>query len=167
MKRKLKLAAIALILCFADRAVAQQKVDPGDLPDFFAGTWTVEGRENSFRETCKWLSPNSFLICNGTDMEDGKAANWITLLGYSHAEKMYNFTAFDGGGGKASFSGWIRGEHWIFTSQQFIHGEASRLQVTIKPTPDGYILQEEESVNGGPWKITMTEKHLRVSENSK
>lgn len=163
MKIKLNVVAIALTLCFSDLAVANEKTDPGDLPDFFAGTWTVEGRENSFRETCKWLSANSFLICNGTDVENGKAANWLTLLGYSHAEKMYNFTAFDGGGGKATFSGWIRGDNWVFTSEQFIHGEASRLQITITPTSDGYVLQEEESVNGGPWKKTVTEKHLRVS----
>ncbi|MFT3806820.1 hypothetical protein [Arenimonas sp.] len=167
MKVLAAVMAIGLALTQSAAASDAKPVDPGDLPEFFAGTWTVEGLEDSFRETCEWLSPNSFLICRGTDSDPKNPGQWITLLGYSHAEKMYNFTAFDGGGGKAVFSGWLRDDVWIFTSEQFLHGKMSRLQVTITPTKDGYILREEESVNGGPWKVTLEEKHVRLPKAGK
>lgn len=159
---------LLVLACLAGSgAVAEQKsIDPGDLPDFFAGAWTLEGHEETFRETCEWLAPNAFLVCNGTDTDPKEPGRWITLLGYSHAEKTYNFTAFDGGGGKSTFSGWLRGNLWVFTSEQVIHGESSRLQITITPTSDGYLLREEESVNGGPWKVTLEERHLRLPKAS-
>lgn len=159
-----KILLLAALLAGQVALAAESKVDPGDLPEFFAGTWTVEGREKTFTEKCEWLSPNSFLVCRGSDSDPESPGQWITLLGYSHAEATYNFTAFDGGGGKAVFSGWLRDKVWVFTSQQVIDAKTSRLQVTITPTKNGYTLKEEESVNGAPWETTLEERHVRVGK---
>jgi len=163
MNARITTLAVVMALFQGSAASAPDGIDPGDLPDFFAGSWTIEGREDTFRETCEWLSPNSFLVCRGADTDPESPSKWITLLGYSHAEKTYNFTAFDDGGGKSVLSGWLRGGVWVFTTEQVIDNETSRLQVTITPTSDGYVLREEQSVNGGPWKASLEEKHVRLS----
>lgn len=162
MNARIATLAVALAVVQGDAWSAPAGTDPGDLPDFFAGTWTIAGREDTFRETCEWLSPNSFLVCRGADTDPKSPSKWITLLGYSHAEQMYNFTAFDDGGGKSVLSGWLHGDVWVFTAEQVIDNETSRLQVTLTPTSDGYSVREEQSVNGGPWKVTLEERHVRL-----
>lgn len=145
-------------------ASAQTQPDPGDLPEFFAGTWTLKGHEQIFCETCKWLSPNSYMVCQGSNSDPEDPAQWITLLGYSHATKTYNFSAFDGSGAKSVFSGWLRGDVWVFTSEQESGSESIRTQVTITPTKDGFVLREEKSVNGAPWVVSLEEEHIRLPE---
>lgn len=156
------LTLVIMSLAAAAAAFAREAPDPGDLPEFFAGTWTVKGRETTFSEKCEWLSPNSYLICNGADTDPKEPSRWITLLGYSHDKQTYDFTAFDGGGGKASLSGWLRGGVWVFTANQEEGTETVRLQVTLTPTKDGYQLREESSVNGAPWTVTLEEEHVRL-----
>ena len=154
--------AIACLLLLSPIGYAEQPRDPGDLPDFFEGEWTLKGREDTFHEKCSWLSPNSYLICQGSDTDPKDPSQWVTLLGYSHAEDMYNFNAFNGRGGQARYLGWLRGGDWIFSLNREKGKELLRTQIRISPTKDGFFLHEEDSVNGGPWKTTLEEEHVRI-----
>lgn len=49
-------------ICFAVAASAQVTKDPGDLPEFFAGDWTVKGRETTF-----WLRGDTRIFVSHFD----------------------------------------------------------------------------------------------------
>ena len=164
---KIFVAMLMFAIATSIHAAQPSKPDPGDLPEFFAGTWTLKGAESTFRETCAWLSPNSYLVCNGSDSSSRIPAKWITLLGYSHALDTYNFSAFDSSGAKIVYSGWLRGEVWVFTSEQAIGTELVRFQSTITPTKNGYVLREEKSVNGASWVVVNDEEHIRLSKETR
>ncbi len=162
------LGGIAVGALFVTAAYADPpEVDPGDLPDFFAGTWTIRGAETTFNETCSWLSPNSYLICKGVDANPEAPETWIRLMGYSHSENTYNLSVFAGDGGKIMMTGWLDGDVWKFVGENKIFHRATgvdvlRRQESMTPTKDGYNLKAEVSVNGEPWRVVLEDEFIRV-----
>lgn len=166
---KLSIAGVFLTLgVFSAGANAEPAAtDPGDLPDFFAGEWTLKGSEATFHERCRWLSPNSYLICEGEDTNPEAPAKWITMLGYSHAEDTYNFSSFYDDGGKFTYTGWLEGDVWNFVGENTIFNrtegvEIIRRQEILTPTKDGYHVKATVSVDGAPWKVVLDEELIRV-----
>jgi hypothetical protein len=168
MLSQLRLGVITAITFLSGGVFAQEPAtDPGDLPDFFAGVWTIAGSEKTFRESCQWLSYNSFLVCEGEDKSTDAPEKWIKMIGYSHAEDAYNLTVFSGDGGKMTMDGWLDGEVWKFTGENHIfHTDIGMLvlrrQETMKPTKDGYWLKVEVSKNAGPWQVVIDEEIIRA-----
>ena len=160
--------ALACSALFITSASAEKPViDPGDLPDFFAGSWTIKGMEATFVETCSWLSPNSFLVCTAIDSNPEAPEQFIRLMGYSHAEDTYNLTVFSGDGGKMTMTGWLDDDVWTFVGENRIYHRATGVDVlrrkeTMTPTKDGYALKAEVSVNGEPWKVVLEDRFIRV-----
>ena len=164
----LKFSILAVTSLLSTGALADEPaIDPGDLPDFLAGEWTIEGSETTFRESCSWLSYNSFLVCEGEDKTPDAPEEWIKMIGYSHAEDTYNLTVFSGDGGKMTMDGWLDGDIWKFTGENHIcHTDTGMLvlrrQETMKPTKDGYWLKVEVSRNAGPWQVVIDEEIIRA-----
>ncbi|MEZ5893470.1 MAG: hypothetical protein R3C58_10080 [Parvularculaceae bacterium] len=154
-------------LFFTSVSAEKPEIDPGDLPDFFAGSWTIKGMETSFLETCEWLHPNSFLVCNTIVSDPDAPEKIIRLIGYSHAENTYNLTIFSSDGGKMTLTGWLDGDVWKFAGENRIYHRATgvdvlRRQEQMKPTKEGYNLKVEISVNGEPWKIAFEDEFVRI-----
>jgi hypothetical protein len=163
------LYATAVAALLATSAHAEKPaIDPGDLPDFFAGSWTIKGMETTFLETCEWLHPNAFLVCNTVDSNPDAPEKIIRLIGYSHAENTYNLTIFSSDGGKMTLTGWLDGDVWKFAGENRIYHRATgvdvlRRQEQMTPRKEGYTLKVEVSVNGEPWKTAYEDEVIRVN----
>jgi hypothetical protein len=145
-------------------ATAAEEIDPGDLTEFFLGKWTVKGQEDTFAEECRLLTKNSYVICEGAIADPDAPHEWLTMMGYSHFENLYNFTEFGGDGSFYHYKGWLRDGVWTFVSHREYENRIVRIEDVIQPTDTGYLATRWISIDGGGWETRFEEEHVRVSE---
>lgn len=159
------LPACAAIAAIATTATAQEaEVDPGDRPEFFLGNWTVRGDEESFSETCRLLTPNSFVICEGEITDPTDPYKWVSLRGYSHFDDLYTYSEFGGDGSIYHFNGWLNDGVWTFVSHRQYEQRVVRIEDTMTPTEAGFVLRRRISINGGEWETRFEEEHVRLHD---
>lgn len=136
--------------------------DPYSKLAFFEGTWTVEGQEATYRETCSWFESRRFLICRAEDKEGGTPTWSMSILGYSTERQAYTHTLFGNSGGIRTIHGWHDGKIWTFVGETQQGGNAKRMQVTVTPTKNGFTFRQDVSTNGAAWKKAAEFAYVRV-----
>lgn len=167
MTQHLRLSWIvaAAILVAAGAAASAQTTPAGDPRtrlSMLVGTWTIEGSESTYRETCDWLAPASFVVCRGEDTDPRDPGVSLSILGYSPEEQAYTYTSFSGSGRTRSLRAWLYGDRWVFTGQGDRAGKSSRWQVSITPNAKGFHFRQETSVNGAPWATDVEIQYIRL-----
>ena len=145
---------------------AMATTDPRAELDFFHGTWTVQGQEATYNETCAWLPGKGFLACNAEDRSEKEPSFSMSVFGYSGIDGLYTYTGFDGSGSQRV----LRGSHldgvWQFFGSSERGPNWRRWQVTIKPTKAGFSFRQEVSDRGGPWTETVRIEYVRLGRVS-
>jgi hypothetical protein len=129
----------------------QGQEDPYSKLAFFEGTWTVQGQEETYRETCTWFESRRFLICKAEDKEGGTPTWSMSIFGYSAERQAYTHTLFGASGGIRTIHGWHDGKIWTFTGETQQGINTKRTQVTITPTKRGFTFRQDVSANGAAW----------------
>lgn len=153
----------ALALCLlANPAQAAEAAGPRAALEFFIGLWTVKGSEATYRESCEWLSPESFVICTAKDTDPAGPSQSISIFGYDDEDRAYTYAGYGSGGSSRALRGWLRDGVWVFTGQRDRGTESVRWQVTIAPVPTGFLFVQQTSSNGGPWVKTVDAEYRRI-----
>ena len=155
------LAATILVVLIAS-AQTKPEEGPRSKLSMFVGTWTVKGSESTYRETCEWLTPGSFVVCRAEDTNPKERDVSLSILGYSPEEQAYTYANFDGSGSSRTLRAWVHGEKWVFTGGRERPGKSLRWQVTITPNPKGFHFREEVSENGAPWTTNFETQYIRL-----
>lgn len=120
---------------------------------FIAGTWTIDGSEKTYIETCDWIQGNH-LQCLSTDSEDSNVRKSVSYFTYSASEKVYVYYGLYSRGSTRTLRGnWID-DRFIFEGQQQTPEKLIKFRVTMKPNNDKIDFIEERSINNGEWKET-------------
>ncbi len=120
---------------------------------FIVGSWTIDGNEKTYIETCDWIQGNH-LQCMSTDSEDGKARKSVSYITYSASEKVYVYYGLYSKGSTRTLRGsWID-DRFVFEGQQQTTEKLIKFRVTLKPNQDKIDFREERSINNGEWKET-------------
>ncbi|MEX2148576.1 MAG: hypothetical protein WD793_00035, partial [Steroidobacteraceae bacterium] len=155
-------AAAVVVLAIPPCVYGQSQDDPYSKLAFFEGTWTVQGQETTYRETCTWSESRRFLICKAEDKESG-SSNWsMSIFGYSAEKQAYTHTLFGSSGNIRSIHGWHDGTLWTFTGETQVGGNTKRMQVTIRPTKKGFVFRQDVSTNGSAWKQAAEFSYVRL-----
>ncbi|HUR40869.1 MAG TPA: hypothetical protein VM240_06830 [Verrucomicrobiae bacterium] len=136
--------------------------DPRQKLSMFVGTWTVEGSEKTYRETCEWLTRESFVVCRAEDTNPKERDVSLSIMGYSPEEQAYTYANFSGSGGSRTLRGWVHGEKWVFTGGRERDGTSARWQVTIIPNAKGFHFRQEVSENGAAWTTNFETRYVRL-----
>ena len=150
-------AALAAILMMSAAAVpAQEKSEraPGyDKLQMFVGTWTIEGREDRYRETCDWYEGRFMVVCNTeAKRRDGGVTKSMSFIGYLPEEDVVTYHGFDSRGRNETQRGGFRGTIFWVEGEARDGGKKVKSRVTITPRGDGtFTLLSESSTEGGPW----------------
>lgn len=155
------LAAITLCL-----AVAVTSAAAGDNPrarlDWLAGDWTIEGREQSFRETCAWFHERSHLVCNSESQGKSGLRKGVSVISYSDAGGRFVYYHYGSSGVVVAMDVFIGDRALIATAERRTGGDLVREQVWMTPNADGsYEFREETSTNGGPWTVSARFRYIR------
>lgn len=137
---------------------------PRDALEFFNDSWTVEGQEAAFVETCEWLPGRGFVACHADDRTEATPSYSMSVFGYSDADGHYTYSGFGGSGTQRVLSGFLNDGVWHFQGQSGRGPNWRRWQVTLTPTARGFHFREEVSDRSGPWREVASFEYLRRSK---
>lgn len=157
----LRLAPI-MLLALPGFAYGQGQEDPYSRLAFFEGTWTVEGQEPTYRETCSWFENHRFLVCKTEDKEAGTPTWSMSILGYSAERQAYTHTFLGSSGSIRTIHGWHDGNVWTFIDEVEQGSSTRRTQITITPTEKGFTFRQDVSTNGAAWKMAAEFTYVRL-----
>lgn len=145
-----------------DSAQSNSQGDPRHKLSMFVGTWTVEGSESTYRETCEWLTRESFVVCRAEDTNPKERDVSLSIMGYSPEEQAYTYANFNGSGGSRTLRAWVQGEKWVFTGGRERMGKFARWQVTITPNVKGFHFRQDISENGAAWTTNFETQYIKL-----
>jgi hypothetical protein len=149
-------AALAAILATAAAtAPAQDQArHPGyDKLQMFVGTWTIEGREDRYREKCDWFEGRFMIVCNTeAKRKDGGVTKSMSFIGYLPEEDVVTYHGFNSRGRNETQRGGFKGTTFRVEGEALDGGKKVKSRVTITPKPDGtFTLLSESATDGGAW----------------
>lgn len=119
--------------------------------NFIVGSWTIDGSEKTYIETCDWIQGNH-LQCLSVDNENGETRKSVSYFSYSPTEKVYIYYGLYSGGGSRTLRGiWIE-DKFSFEGQQQTTEKLTKYRVTMTPNQGNIDFFEERSINNGEWK---------------
>jgi hypothetical protein len=126
------------------------------------GSWTIEGMEKAFSETCAWYDGNSHVVCTSEEKEGDRVSRGVSVLSYSEHAGTYAYYHY----GSSGFARYLTGFHvdgnWLFTGERRTSsGDTVRSQVRMSPMGEAFGFKEERSTNGGPWQTVAEFKYVR------
>jgi hypothetical protein len=154
--------AANVLLALPGFAYGQGQEDPYSKLAFFEGTWTVEGQEATYRETCSWFEDRRFLICKAEDKEAGTPTWSMSIFGYSAERQAYTHTLLGSSGGIRTIHGWHDGRVWTFIGEVQQGSSTKRTQVTITPTNKGFTFRQDAATNGTAWRKAAEFTYVRL-----
>jgi len=150
MKQLLLFLAINFFILNSNAQITTLSAEQQKL-EFIRGSWTIDGSEKTYIETCDWI-PGNHLQCLATDNEEGNANSSISYLTYSAAEKIYIYYGLHSGGTTRTLRGnWID-DKFILEGQKQTSEKLTKYRVMLKPNQGKVDFLEERSINNGEWK---------------
>lgn len=145
----------ALILVTLAPAPLQAGVHPPEVEQrlaFIVDDWTIEGAEQTYRETCDWYAERSFVVCNSVDREGGTPSHSVSILGWSAATQNYTYHHYGQNGRSRSETCFANAQAGLTCLGERRDGpNLVQTRSYIWPDRDGAGFRSERSVNGGPW----------------
>jgi hypothetical protein len=162
-----KAAMSVLILLVAVSAVAQES--PRERLQMLEGEWTLEGREDTFRETCSWFHKRSHMVCNSESRKaDGTFGRGVTVMSWSEEKQRFLYFHYGSSGRTVAHDLFLRDGVLYGTGERPEGTDLVRFQVRMAPRADGsFDFVEEESKNAGPWTKSAEVHYVRVKPAAK
>jgi hypothetical protein len=154
-------SCLLLLLAFCSPAFAAD--DPREALSFLEGTWTVEGREAAFTETCSWFHAKSHLVCDSESRRPPKTSRGVSVFSYAEEKKRFLYYHYGSSGVAVAMDVFLRDGKLYATAERENGADLTREQVTVTPRPDGsFDFVEEISTNAGPWTVSTRVHYVRV-----
>ena len=135
---------------------------PRDRLGMLIGDWTIEGREDSFREVCEWFHERAHVVCNSETRGPKSVRRGVSVFSYSEATKSFSYYHYGSSGVAVAQRIFFQGETMISTVELERGSDVVREQVWVTPLPGGSLdFREEASKNGGPWEQTVRFRYVR------
>lgn len=149
----------AFVLLAAASAFAEH---PRERLSMLVGDWTIEGRQDSFREVCAWYHERSHVVCNSESSGPKGIRKGVSVFSYSEATGRYTYYHYGSSGVAVAQRIFVQGNTLVSTVELENGAEIVREQVWLTPLPDGSMeFREEASKNGGPWEPTVRFRYIR------
>ena len=149
----------AFVLLLAASAFAE---DPRERLSMLVGDWTIEGRQDSFREVCEWYYKQSHVVCSSESSGPKGIRKGVSVFSYSEATGRYAYYHYGSSGVAVAQRIFFQGNTMISTVELEKGPETVREQVWLTPLADGSMeFREEASKNGGPWEPTVRFRYIR------
>lgn len=122
---------------------------------FIVGTWTIEGMEKDFTETCSWYQNRSHVVCNSESTGPSGVQTGVSVFSYSARTGRYAYYHYGSSGVFNAMDVFVGDRSLIATAERVVGPDLVREQVTMARRADGsYDFREETSKNGGPWQLS-------------
>jgi hypothetical protein len=162
-----RLAAAALALLAAPLAALQAPAPSRpagyDRLQGLVGSWTLEGREKTFSETCDWHEGRFLVRCTSEiKRKDGSLVRGVSLLGYLPEEDTYTYFGFDSSGRNETLRGkWVDGV-LTYEGEARVEGRVVKSRVKVGPFGGPTVdFVAESSTDGGPWAVDARMKYVK------
>lgn len=164
--RRFGLCLLLLFPLYSTTTAAAES--PRELLSFLAGSWTVEGREDSFTETCTWFQNRTHMVCNSESRRPKGTSRGVSVFSYAEDKKRFLYYHYGSSGVAVAMDVFLRDGRMYATAERDNAGELTREQVTITPRTDGsFDFVEETSTNASPWQVTTRVHYVRVATHGK
>lgn len=153
------LTIFAFVLLGAGSVFAEH---PRERLSMLVGDWTIEGRQDSFREVCEWYHKQSHVVCNSESSGPKGIRKGVSVFSYSEELGRYAYYHYGSSGVAVAQRIFFQGTTLISTVELEKGADIVREQVWVTPLADGSMeLREETSKNGGPWEQTVRFRYIR------
>jgi hypothetical protein len=126
------------------------------------GSWTIEGMEQAFAETCEWFDRNSHVVCTSEEKGADKVSRAVSILSFSEHSGTYAYYNYGSSGSVRALTGFNVDGNWLFTGERrTASGDTVRSQVRMSPMGEAVAFKEERSTNGGAWQTVAEFKYVR------
>lgn len=143
-------------------AVSAFAEHPRERLSMLVGDWTLEGREDSFREVCDWYHQQSHVVCTSESSGPKGIRKGVSVFSYSDASGRYSYYHYGSSGVAVAQRIFFQGNTLISTVELEKEGGVVREQVWVTPLADGSMdFREEVSTNGGPWEPSVRMRYIR------
>jgi hypothetical protein len=148
MKPTLVLAAVvAAGLAHADDA---PRPEGHDVLQRLVGTWTIEGREGRYTETCGWYHGERHVVCHTESRrQDGTISHSMSILAHV-AGQGYVYTGIGADGRYETFRGGTF-EDGVLEYNDATEGERVRIRIGPFTEPDRVPFRVHVSKDGKAW----------------
>jgi hypothetical protein len=130
---------------------------------FIVGDWTIKGLEANYRDNCTWFDSNSFVVCDTTDHRRGNHHS-IAILGWSASDGHYTYQQYDDSGRSRTEPCYANAEGGLTCLGKLEKDGLVETRSHIWPTTTGLGIQQEKSVNAGPWTDVGRVDYIRRSQ---
>jgi hypothetical protein len=135
---------------------------PRDRLGMLIGDWTIEGREDSFREVCDWFHANAHVVCNSESRGPKGLRKGVSVFSYDDATGRYAYYHYGSSGVAVAQRVFFQGPVMVSTVELEKGTDVVREHVWVTPLADGSLeFREEASKNGGPWEQTVRFRYVR------
>lgn len=155
------LLAAAACALFAVSAAADA-LSPEDALKTLSGTWTIEGREQSYREVCELRPGGRHLLCRIEQTRSGKLSYYTSIMSWVPSENQYRYHGFGSDGEITTQYGAFDGKLWTWRAEYVAEGKTIQVRVTMRPNERGFMFREEESIAGAPTVVSAEFQYLRL-----
>jgi hypothetical protein len=154
--------SVVLILTLQS-GIAAAAESPRELLSMMVGTWTQEGREDTFTETCAWFHNRSHVVCNSESRRASGTSRGVSVFSYSDEKQRFVYYHYGSSGVAVEMDVFLRDGGLYATAERQSGADVTREQVSMTPRTDGsFDFVEESSTNAGPWKTTARVRYIPV-----
>ncbi len=141
---------------------AQGAESPRERLSFLVGEWTIEGREDSFREVCAWFDGRSHVVCNSESRtKKGTVRRGVSVFSYSENDAGFKYYHYNNAGVIVAQNAFVIGGGLMTTSESRVGSDLIREQCWMTPRENGlFDFREETSKNGGAWEVTTKVRYV-------
>ena len=159
MKRAL--VVVALVAAGAAVAADTPPADPKANLQRIVGTWTIDGRESSYRETCDWYHGGHHIVCHTESKgEDGSINHSMSILAHAPGQG-YVYTGIGAEGRYETFRNGTF-ENGILEYRDRMGEDAMRIRVGPYGESDAVPFLVEVSRDGKSWNTVVSHTYRRV-----
>lgn len=154
------------VLALVAGTAAAASVHPPEIEarlEMFVGDWTLEGMEQTYRETCEWYHRRSFVVCGTTEIEGGATRHSVSVLGYSGQAKRFSYLHYGDAGTSRTETGYPTADGGlVYLRERTTETGVSHYRSRIIPIAGSraFRFEQEKSDNGGPWESTAKLKYV-------
>lgn len=135
---------------------------------FLVRAWTVEGKEDTFTETCDWFHDRSHVVCNSETVTPEKISKGVSVFSWSAQTGRYLYYHYGSSGVAVEMDVFLVDGGLMATYEREVGRDLVREHVWMMPRPDGsFDFREDDSVNGGPWKTVAQFHYIEKRAGSK
>jgi len=129
--------------------------------EFIRGQWTVEGLDSRYIEVCEWNRGGHMQFLTAYQELDAFDKSFAYFT-WSPDDQAYFFYGIYGNGLSRMLRGKWKEDQFVFEGTQMRSGKQIHSRITFTPGAAGITLQEESSIDEGPWQVSATFTYKKI-----